>query len=76
MAKKKAEPEAPKGILASAAMTIGTAAGKIAASVGVSPANPQAKKPAVKKSAKKYRSPAIKKAKKAVKKLPAVRKRR
>jgi len=71
MAKKKAAPEPPEGILTTAAKTIGTAAGKIAAAVGMTPPEPEAKKPAGKKAAKKYKAPAVKKAKKAVKKTLA-----
>ena len=69
MAKKKAAPEPPEGILATAAKSIGTAAGKIAAAVGMTPpSEPEAKKAATTKSAKKYKAPVVKKAKKTVKK--------
>ena len=67
MAKKKTTEEAPEGILETAAKTLGTAAGKIAAAVGVKAPTPPAK-PKVPKLASKNKSRLPRKQKKALKK--------
>ncbi|HEY1495478.1 MAG TPA: hypothetical protein VGF49_13090 [Candidatus Solibacter sp.] len=67
MAKKKTTEEAPEGILETAAKTLGTAAGKIAAAVGVT-ADKKPAKVKIPKLASKNKSRLPRKQKKALKK--------
>jgi hypothetical protein len=66
MAKKKETQEAPDGILVAAAKTVGAAAGKVAAAVGITPP-----KPKVPKLVKKGKSKLPRRQKKAAKKALA-----